>query len=156
MGRTPETDGAQEAEAMRIDDDLDLDDAELELSFARCGGPGGQKVNKTSSAVVLRFSVTSSRSLPEEVKVRLTALAGSRLDGDGVLVIHARRFRSQAKNRDDALSRLRSLIIRAMVKPVARRTTGPTRASRERRLADKRSRSALKSTRSRSPGGEAE
>jgi ribosome-associated protein len=141
---------------MRIDDDLELDDAELELSFARCGGPGGQKVNKTSSAVVLRFDIASSHSLTDAVKDRLTVLAGSRLDGNGVLVIHARRFRSQSQNRDDALSRLRSLIIRAMVKPVARRTTGPTRASKERRLADKRSRSALKSTRSGSPGGEAD
>jgi len=141
---------------MRIDDELELDDAELELSFARCGGPGGQKVNKTSCAVVLRFNIASSPSLTEAVKERLTVLAGSRLDGNGVLVIHARRFRSQAQNRDDALSRLRSLIIRAMVKPVARRTTGPTRASKERRLADKRSRSALKSTRSGSPGGEAD
>lgn len=120
-----------------------LKDSELQWDFVRSGGPGGQNVNKVATAVQLRFDVTGSPSLPQEVKERLSRLAGSRMTDDGVIVIRAQRFRSQERNREDALTRLRELIMEALRKPRKRVRTRPTAASRAARLASKR-RTALK------------
>ncbi|GJE27147.1 alternative ribosome rescue aminoacyl-tRNA hydrolase ArfB [Methylobacterium organophilum] len=121
-----------------------LDEAELEESFVRASGPGGQNVNKLSTAVQLRFDVRRSPSLPDAVAVRLMRLAGSRLTGEGVLVITAQRFRTQERNRADARERLAALIAEAAVPPVRRRPTKPTLASKRRRLEAKSHRSGVK------------
>ncbi|HZT89699.1 MAG TPA: alternative ribosome rescue aminoacyl-tRNA hydrolase ArfB [Stellaceae bacterium] len=130
-----------------VDGRLSLDESELEESFIRASGPGGQNVNKVASAVQLRFDLRHSSSLPPEVRARAERLAGSRLTHDGVLVITAQRFRSQERNRADALARLVALIRRAGEPPTPRRRTRPTAASREQRLADKTRRAALKQQR---------
>jgi ribosome-associated protein len=131
-----------------ITDTLALDEAEISESFIRASGPGGQNVNKVASAVQLRFDLRQSRSLPGPVLARLARLAGQRLSLDGVLIITAQRFRSQERNRDDALDRLVALIRRAATPPKPRRPTAPTKASRERRLETKARRSRLKQQRS--------
>jgi len=123
---------------------ISIDEREIEESFVRASGPGGQNVNKLSTAVQLRFDVRHSPSLPGDVRERLARLAGSRLTNDGVLVIIAQRHRTQARNRDDALDRLIELIRQAAVRPVKRRPTKPTRASRERRIEGKKRRSGVK------------
>ena len=128
---------------------ISIDEKELQLDFIRAAGPGGQKVNKSSSAVQLRFDVLSSPSLPEEVRTRLIQLAGRRLSEEGVLVIEAKRFRSQDRNRRDAIERLCSLIRKAALKPRRRRPTRPSGTARERRLREKKQRSALKKQRGR-------
>ena len=130
-----------------IGDGLALDERDVEESFIRASGPGGQNVNKVASAVQLRFDLRRSRSLPEPVRLRLARLAGFRLSQDGVLVITAQRFRSQDRNRQDALDRLVALIRRAAEPPRPRRPTRPSAASRERRLADKAQRARLKAQR---------
>jgi len=130
-----------------IDDTLALDESEISESFIRASGPGGQNVNKVASAVQLRFDVRQSRSLPEPVRTRLERLGGHRVSQDGVLVISARRFRSQERNREDALGRLVALIRRAATPPTPRRATKPSAASREQRLAAKARRARLKQQR---------
>ena len=135
---------------LRVTATISIDPAELDEVFVRASGPGGQNVNKVSTAVQLRFDVGNSASLPEPVRRRLRDLAGRRLTGDGILVITADRFRSQARNRDDARQRLIDLIRDAATPPKPRRTTKPTRASILRRQEAKRHRSTLKALRGRS------
>ena len=129
---------------LRVTDDIEIPDNEITLGFIRADGPGGQHVNKTATAVQLRFDVRHSPSLPEAVRRRLERLAGRRLTGDGVLVIDARSQRSQKQNREEALERLRRLIEAAAQPPRPRRPTKPTVASRRRRLETKRRRARLK------------
>ena len=139
---------------IRITDSISIDEAELEESFVRSSGPGGQNVNKLSTAVQLRFDVRHSPSLPNDVAVRLAGIAGRRLTKDGVLVILAQRHRTQERNRADALDRLVELIRQAAVRPIPRRPTKPTKASRQRRLEGKKHRSGIKSLRQKRPSGE--
>jgi ribosome-associated protein len=127
---------------------ISLDDSEIEESFIRASGPGGQHVNKTDSAVQLRFNARTSPNLTDDVRARLERLAGSRLTLDGVIVITAEGYRSQLRNREDALERLLELIRRAAVPPVPRRPTRPTLGSKKRRLDSKSRRSATKRHRS--------
>jgi ribosome-associated protein len=128
-----------------------IDEREIEEQFVRASGPGGQNVNKLSTAVQLRFDVRHSPSLPPDVRTRLERLAGARLTRDGVLVIIAQRHRTQARNRDDALERLLELIRQAAVVPVKRRPTKPTRASRERRIESKKRHASIKRSRRNKP-----
>ncbi len=125
---------------------ITLDESEIEEKFVRTSGPGGQHVNKVSTAVQLRFNVRQS-SLPEEVRQRLMYLAGRRMSNDGVLIIEASRHRSQKKNREDALKRLVELIRKAAARPKKRRKTRPGRAAKEKRLQKKRQRSEIKKLR---------
>ena len=136
---------------LRINHRIEIPDAELSESFIRASGPGGQNVNKVSSAVELRFDARLSPSLPKDVRSRLMQLAGRRVTKDGVIVIRAERFRTQERNRADARDRLRRLISRAAATPRARIKTRPTRASIERRLKAKKRRSSLKRTRREGP-----
>ncbi len=132
-----------------VTDTLILPDDELVERFVRAAGPGGQNVNKVASAVELRFDVGASRVLPEAVRERLLARRDRRLTDEGVLVIQANRFRDQAKNREDARARLADIVRAALVVPKARVATRPTRASKERRIEAKKTRSAIKRTRGR-------
>ncbi len=129
---------------IQITETITLDPNEITYDFIRASGPGGQKVNKTSSAVQLRFDVGASPSLPDEVRQRLIHLAGRRLTTNQILVIEAKRFRSQEDNRRDAAERLIQLIRKAVQAPVRRRKTKPSKASVERRLNQKRQRSQIK------------
>ena len=124
--------------------EIAIDESEIEEHFILSSGAGGQNVNKVASAVQLRFDVRRSPSLPGDVRMRLAALAGHRLTKDGVLVITARQFRDQARNRADARARLFELIRRAAVASKPRKKTKPTKASKQRRLEDKKSRGKLK------------
>jgi ribosome-associated protein len=139
---------------IRITDSIALDEREVEESFIRASGPGGQNVNKLATAVQLRFDARRSRSLPNAVSVRLQKLAGSRVTKDGVLIITAQRYRTQERNRQDALDRLVELVRAAAVPPKPRRPTRPTLASKRERLDSKKRRSGIKNLRQRKPAME--
>jgi ribosome-associated protein len=132
-----------------------IPDSELAISFVRASGPGGQNVNKVSTAIELRFDIARSPSLPEDVRQRLRALAGNRATQDGVLIITAREHRTQQANRAAARARLDELIARAQVVPKVRRPSRPTLGSKVRRLAEKSQRSRSKKLRGRTEDGEA-
>jgi len=137
-----------------IDDHLVLDEREITETFVRASGPGGQNVNKVASAAQLRFDARGSPSLPAPIRARLLRLAGHRATQDGVIVITAQRFRSQERNRADALARLIALIRRAAEPAKPRRRTRPSAAQREERLAAKTRRGALKRQRRAAPDAE--
>jgi ribosome-associated protein len=136
---------------IRVTSTISIDEREIEESFIRSSGPGGQNVNKLATAVQLRFDVRRSPALPDDVRQRLERLAGRRLTRDGVLIITAQQYRTQERNRQDALDRLLRMIREAAVRPVPRRPTKPTAGSRKRRLEGKRRRSAIKGLRGAKP-----
>ena len=139
---------------IRVNARISLDEREIQEDFVRASGPGGQNVNKVSTAVQLRFDVARSPSLPEPVRTRLSALAGRRLTQEGVLLIEAERYRSQRRNRDDALQRLLALIREACEVEAPRRPTRPTLASKKRRLESKQRRGETKKLRTLKPGAD--
>jgi ribosome-associated protein len=131
---------------LEITPSLQIDERELQIDFIRASGPGGQNVNKVATAVQLRFDLSAS-SLPEEVKTRLIHLAGKRITSEGVLLIEAKRFRTQEQNREDAIQRFVELVRKSLVKPKARRKTKPSAASREKRLKEKKRKGEIKKLR---------
>jgi ribosome-associated protein len=137
---------------IRVNAQIELDEREIQEDFVRASGPGGQNVNKVSTAVQLRFDVARSPSLPDPVRARLIALAGRRVTQDGVLILSSERFRSQRRNRDDALERLIELIREACEVDKPRRPTRPTLASKNRRLDSKQRRGETKKLRTSTPG----
>jgi ribosome-associated protein len=139
---------------IRVNAQISIDEREIEESFVRASGPGGQNVNKLATAVQLRFDVRRSPSLPNDVAIRLMRSAGSRLTNDGVIVIIAQRHRTQERNRADARERLVEMIREAATPPKPRRATKPTRASKQRRLESKKHRSGIKSLRQGRPGAD--
>jgi len=136
----------------RVTNTITIDDSELEESFVRASGPGGQNVNKVSSAVQLRFDARRSRALPNDVAIRLMKLAGSKLTKDGVIVIVAQEHRDQSRNRAEARDRLFEMIREAAVKPAVRRATKVPKSAKRERLDEKKRRSSIKSMRQRKPG----
>ena len=129
---------------IKISDTISLDDNEIQLDFIRASGPGGQNVNKVSSAVQLRFNVAGCAALSDAIRERLKKIAGRRVTAHGILIIKAQRYRSQEQNRRDAIDRLVAMIRKAIEVPGYRRPTRPTKASKQRRLATKRRRGDLK------------
>jgi ribosome-associated protein len=138
---------------LKITDAISIDERELQERFVRASGPGGQNVNKVATAVELRFDVAAS-SLPDEVKARLSALAGRRITADGMLLIDSREHRTQAQNREAARARLVALLQLAAKRPKTRRPTKPKRAAKEKRLESKRQRGEVKSLRGRGGRGD--
>jgi ribosome-associated protein len=132
---------------MQLTPTLAIDDSEIEEKFVRASGPGGQNVNKVATAVQLRFDAANSRSITGEVRERLRAIAGTRMTAEGVLVIDARTFRTQAANRQAARERLAEMLTQALIRPKRRHKTRPSGASKERRLTAKRQRSSTKKIR---------
>lgn len=139
---------------IRINPKLSLQDNEVQLSFIRAPGPGGQNVNKVASAVQLRFNAQHSPSLPEEVRTRLIALAGNKMTSQGELIIKATRYRTQERNKQDAIGRLQELIRQATIRPKKRKKTKPTYAATQKRLTKKSLRGKLKSLRQHKPSSE--
>ena len=131
---------------IEITPSLQIDEREIQIDYMRASGPGGQNVNKVATAAQLRFDVRAS-SLPEDVKSRLEHLAGNRMTNEGIMMIEARRFRTQEQNREDALRRFIELVRKALVPPKARKKTKPTRASKEERLKEKKRRGEIKKMR---------
>ncbi len=129
---------------LEITPSLSIDEREIILEFIRASGPGGQNINKVASAVQLRFDVRGSPSLPQDVKERLTRLAGRRATGEGVLVIEAKRYRTQERNRIDAIQRFCELVHKATLKPKKRRPTRPSASARARRIEAKKRRGEIK------------
>lgn len=125
---------------------LQIDERELQIDFVRASGPGGQNVNKVATAAQLRFDARAS-SLPEDAKERLVHLAGKRLTGEGVLVIEAKRFRTQEQNREDAIQRFAELVRKSLATPKARKKTKPTKAAKEERIKEKKKRGEIKKMR---------
>jgi ribosome-associated protein len=132
---------------LEVTPSIKIGESELHFDFVRASGPGGQNVNKVASAVQLHFDVRNSPSLEPEVKERLIKLAGSRMTSDGVLVIEAKRYRSQDQNREDAVKRLVALIQKALQEPAARKPSRPGRGARQKRLNEKKRRGELKRSR---------
>jgi ribosome-associated protein len=132
---------------LRITPTIQIDENELRFDYVRASGPGGQNVNKVATAVQLRFDIPNSPSLASEVKGRLIQLAGNRVNADGILLIEAKRFRTQEANREDAIRRFNQLVQKSLVPPKPRRRTKPSAASREKRLKEKKRKGEIKKSR---------
>lgn len=132
---------------IEITSTLSIDESEIQLDFIRSSGPGGQNVNKVATGVQLRFNMDGSTTLPDEVKQRLRSIARNRITEEGVLIIEAKRFRTQEQNREDAVARLVALLFQATEKPKPRKKTRPSAASQAERIEEKKHRGAIKRAR---------